>query len=44
MLDEIITKFAVLLEYEKNFGSILLDHFIKHEPLISKEYIVPAMF
>jgi len=31
-------KFAVFLEYEKNFGSILLGHFIKHEPLISKEY------
>ena len=35
---EIITKFAVFLEYEKIFGSILLGHFIKHEPLISKEY------
>ena len=38
MLDEIITKFAVFLEYELIFGSILLGHFIKHEPLISKEY------
>ena len=38
MLDEIITKFAVFFEYEKIFGSILLGHFIKHEPLISKEY------
>ena len=33
-----ISKFAVFLEYEKIFGSILLGHFIKHEPLISKEY------